>query len=172
MPDTGPLYYEAPHYYDPQPGHPPAVFLAGGITNCPRWHDTAIDVIEHEAGDVVILNPNRADFPIGDPAAGWEQVSWEQHHLHLPRVLSLFWFPACDPRLTTQPIAMFELGQALGERRPLVVGADPDYPRQADVRMLCALNAPQLTVRSTLPDVLRDALGWLVLPTTPTARHR
>lgn len=154
-------YYEPPRYYEPRPDDPRAVFLAGGITHCPRWHDIATETFRSATEDVVILNPNRAVFPIDDPDAGWEQVSWEQHHLHLPGVLTLFWFPASDPHLTTQPIALFELGQALGERRPVVVGADPCYPREADVRMLCRLSAPSTHVHASLPDTLHAALDQL-----------
>jgi hypothetical protein len=155
------MYYEAPQRYVPGPGHPPRVFLAGGITGVERWHDRAIKIIGASGLDVVIFNPNRKDFPIDRPEAGWEQVSWEQRHLHLPDTLTLFWFPACDAQVTTQPIAMFELGQALGEGRPLVVGADPGYPRQADVRMLCEINRPELPVLSRLTSTVDAALAWL-----------
>ncbi|WP_370973845.1 nucleoside 2-deoxyribosyltransferase domain-containing protein [Amycolatopsis sp. cg9] len=158
------LYFEAPNYYLPQPGDAPAVFLAGGITGCPRWHDHAAAVLAAAPEPVVVLNPNRADFPIHDPAAGWEQVSWEQHHLHLAETTTLFWFPACDPAVTVQPIAMYELGQALGEGRRIVVGADPGYPRVADVRMLCQLAQPGLPVHSTLDDTLAAVLDALPHP--------
>jgi hypothetical protein len=170
---AGPLYYEAPHYYQPRADHLSAIFLAGGMAHCPRWQDTAVDTIRKGIDSVVIFNPNRAVFPTHDPDAGWEQVTWEQHHLHLPGTLTLFWFPASDTRSTTQPIAMFELGQALGERRPLVVGADPGYPREADVRMLCQLNAPGVQVHATLDSTLRDALQRLASSATVTtpARH-
>lgn len=152
------MYFEAPDYYRPQPVDGPAVFLAGGITGAERWHDRAVAVLHAAPTPVVVLNPNRAAFPIDDPGAAWEQVSWEQHHLHLPSVLTLFWFPACDPAVTTQPIAMFELGQALGEGRRIVVGADPGYPREPDVHMLCQLAHPGLPVYSDLGDVLAATL--------------
>jgi hypothetical protein len=64
MRKNGALYYEPPHCYKAQPDHPPAVFLAGGITNCPRWHDTAVEAIQNATDNVVIFNPNRAHFPI------------------------------------------------------------------------------------------------------------
>jgi SAM-dependent methyltransferase len=156
---TAGRYVEAPDYYLPDAGDPPAVFLAGGITGVGRWHDHAASVLASAATPVVVLNPNRVDFPIHDPGSGWEQVSWEQHHLHLPGVVTLFWFPASDPRTTTQPVAMFELGQALGEGRPVVVGAHPEYPRQADVHMLCELSRPGLSVHTRLDDVLAATLG-------------
>ncbi|MGW4527875.1 RapZ C-terminal domain-containing protein [Amycolatopsis sp. NPDC004378] len=154
-------YFEAPNYYRPRPGSAPAVFLAGGITGCPRWHDHAATVLAAAPDPVVVLNPNRVDFPIHDPAAGWEQVSWEQHHLHLPDATTLFWFPECDPQVTVQPIAMFELGQALGEGRRIVVGADPGYPRAADVRMLCQLARPGMPVYASLDDTLAAVLDVL-----------
>ncbi|MFB7896152.1 nucleoside 2-deoxyribosyltransferase domain-containing protein [Streptomyces xiamenensis] len=152
------LYVEAPNYYRPQPADPPAVFLAGGITGVERWHDRAVMALERSGVPVVILNPNRVRFPISDPSAAWEQVSWEQHHLHLSRTLTLLWFPACDASVTTQPIAMYELGQALGEGRPLVVGADPGYPREPDVHMLCQLARPGMAVYSDLEHVVQAAL--------------
>jgi hypothetical protein len=154
------LYFEAPTYYRPQRCDAPAVFLAGGITGvAERWHARAIEVLTG-ATPVVILNPHRASFPIGDPSASWEQVSWEQHHLHLAAV-TLFWFPACDASVTTQPIAMFELGQALGEGRLIAAGAHPDYPREADVHMLCQLARPGMPVYSSLDDVLAVTVAMI-----------
>lgn len=91
-----------------------------------------------------VSGPGGKDQNSGGPTLG----------LHLPGVLTLFWFPACDPSVTTQPIALFELGQVPGEGRPLVVGTDPAYPRATDVRMLCRLNAPGPTVHHHLPDLL------------------
>jgi hypothetical protein len=45
--------------------------------------------------------------------------------------LTLFWFPRCDPRVTVQPITLFELGTALAEARLqgrlVTVGSDPDF---------------------------------------------
>ncbi|MDP9798295.1 hypothetical protein J2S43_006807 [Catenuloplanes nepalensis] len=155
-------YFEAPHPYQPAPGDPPAVFLAGGITGVERWHDRAAETLL--AAGLIVLNPNRADFPIHDPAAGPAQVAWEQRHLHLPGVLTLMWFPASDPAVTTQPIAMFEYGQALGERRRLVVGADPGYPRRADVRILGELNRPGLVVHDTLGSLLTAAIAEATRP--------
>lgn len=147
-------YFEAPHYHRPRHIDPPSVFLAGGITGCPRWHDTAVDLFR-TGTPFVVLNPNRVDFPIHDPAAGAEQVRWEQHHLHAAD-FTLFWFPASDRKVTTQPIAMFELGQALtpGSSRRIVVGVDPDYPRAADVHLFVDLHRPGMTVWSTLADTV------------------
>lgn len=148
-------YIEAPNYYEPTAEDPPAVFLAGGITNCPPWHQDAVDYLRKSGVSMVVLSPARKDFPIHDPAAGWEQVRWEQHHLHLPNMITLMWFPASDPTLTVQPIAMFELGQALGEKRRLVVGADPGYPRQRDVHLMMRWNRPD-------GPAVQDHLDWLL----------
>ncbi len=154
-------YYEAPNYWDPQPSDPPGVFLAGGITGCPRWHDEAIRVLSGCGESMVVLNPNRREFPIHDPDAGLEQVTWEQHHLHLPQTITMMWFPASDPAVTTQPIAQFELGQALGERRALLVGADPGYPRSRDVHLMIGINRPGMTVHTSLPDLLGAVVGMV-----------
>lgn len=147
-------YVEAPNYRPLQPNDPPAVFLAGGITGCPRWHDDAVRILSGAGESMTVLNPNRRDFPIHDPDAGLEQVTWEQHHLHLPGVITSMWFPACDASVTTQPIAQFEFGQALGERRTLLVGADPGYPRAHDVELMLRINRPGMQVHACLEDLM------------------
>lgn len=155
-------YYEAPTDYDIDASDPPAVFLAGGITGCPRWHHHAVETLRASGVPMVVLNPNRVDFPIHDPDAGWEQVRWEQHHLHLPGVITMMWFPACDAKVTTQPIAQFELGQALGENRRLVVGADPGYPRRRDVELMMRWNRPGASVCSSLDHLLDATVAEVV----------
>jgi hypothetical protein len=79
--------------------------------------------------------------------------------LHVPGLITLFWFPASDPAVTSQPIALFELGQALGEGRRVVVGAHLGFPCEPDVRMLCQLARPGMPVFSDLDDVLRAVLA-------------
>lgn len=152
-------YIEAPTYWQPLPNDPPAVFLAGGITNCARWHDDALVELRGTGVDMVVLNPNRRHFPIHDPAAGKEQVWWEQHHLLRPETVTLMWFPESDASLTTQPIAQFEFGQCLNPDtlaagRRVVVGADPGYPRVRDVELMMAYHRPDQAVYSTLPELV------------------
>lgn len=153
-------YVEAPARYRPAAGDPPSVFLAGGITHCPSWQPRAA----RELADFVVLNPRRADFDVSDPSQTDVQIAWEYAHL-LCADLTLFWFPACDAALTVQPITLYELGVAAATPgRRLVVGADPGYPRAADVRVQLGLARPGLRVHRTLPETLasaRDLLGAL-----------
>ncbi|MFD5148696.1 nucleoside 2-deoxyribosyltransferase domain-containing protein [Streptomyces sp. NPDC058401] len=153
-------YVEAPAPYRPAPGDPPSVFLAGGITHCPPWQPQAA----RELADFVVLNPRRADFDVSDPSQTDVQIAWEYAHL-LRADLTLFWFPACDASLTVQPITLYELGAAAATPgRRLVVGADPDYPRRADVVTQLSLSRPDLTVHSTLPETVTAAHTELTTP--------
>lgn len=162
-------YFEAPDYYQPLPDDGPLVFLGGGITGCPRWHDHVTVRLAEAGRRLVVCNPNREHFPIGDPSAGWEQVAWEQHHLHLPGVITLMYFPESDRTVTTQPIAMFELGQILGEnsggqQRRLVLAADPGYPRVVDIELLCRaeslrLGRPMPVIHPRLDDAVDAVLS-------------
>lgn len=152
-------YFEAPNYYKPTPDDPPAVFLAGGITGCPRWHDHAIQYLRDSNVSMVVLNPNRVDFPIHDPAAGWEQFRWEQCHLHLTQTITLMWFPEPFVATTVQPIAQYEFGQLTESRtRRFVVGADPGYPRARDVDFMIRYSRPDLTVHRSLDELLAAAV--------------
>lgn len=146
-------YVEAPAVHRPAPGDPPSVFLAGGITHCPPWQSEAA----RELADFVVLNPRRADFDVSDPSQTDVQIAWEYAHL-LRADLTLFWFPACDAVLTVQPITLYELGAAAATPgRRLVVGADPGYPRRADVVTQLSLSRPDLTVHPTLSETLAAA---------------
>lgn len=137
----------------PAPGDPPSVFLAGGITHCPWWQPAAARAL----ADFVVLNPRRSDFDVSDPTQTDVQIAWEYRHLKLADV-TLFWFPACDAALTVQPITLYELGAAAAvPARRLVVGADPGYPRAADVVTQLALARPGLPVHRTLPEALASA---------------
>lgn len=126
------------------------VFVAGGITGVPDWQR---EVAEALAGEhVVLLNPRRARFDVADPSAADEQIHWEFAHRRHPRLAAmLFWFPGCDPAVTVQPIALLELGEALARAElPVVVGADPGYPRVRDVEIQCGYARPELVVHATL----------------------
>lgn len=143
---TASHYVEAPDQYRPDPGDPPSVFLAGGISHCPDWQREAARALR----DLTVFNPRRAGFDVDDPAASESQIAWEFHHLRAADV-TLFWFPACDPALTVQPITLYELGAAAATpERLIAVGADPGYPRAADVRLQLGHVRPALTVHDTL----------------------
>lgn len=131
----------------------PVVFLAGGITDCPDWQATAIEALAHD--HVVLLNPRRPTFDAADPAAADVQVRWEYgHRWHEQLSFMLFWFPASP---SVQPIAMLELGEALARPElPIVVGAEPNYPRYQDLVRQCGAARPNLVVRNTLRDVVVD----------------
>ncbi|MGP3957953.1 nucleoside 2-deoxyribosyltransferase domain-containing protein [Nonomuraea sp. 3N208] len=144
-------YYEAPDSYEPASGDPPAVFLAGGITGVEDWQRRAAAALGR-AG-LIVLNPRRGRFPIDDPAQTPVQIAWEHRHLHLPGVLTMFWFPPGD---SDQPIALLELGAALDNPlRRLVVGADPGYRRVEDVRWQTRLARPGEVVHTMLDGTLR-----------------
>ncbi|MGW0811202.1 nucleoside 2-deoxyribosyltransferase domain-containing protein [Nonomuraea sp. NPDC002799] len=150
-------YYEAPDYYVPAPGDPPAVFLAGGITGVEDWQRRAASALR--GAGVIVLNPRRRRFPIDDPAQTPIQIAWEHHHLHLPQVLTLFWFPPGD---SVQPIALLELGAALDDpARRLAVGAHPGYRRVEDVRWQARLARPGEVVHATLDGTLEAARARL-----------
>jgi hypothetical protein len=151
-----PDYYQDGLYYEPAADDPAGVFLAGGISKVEDWQTVAVELLRASGVPMVVFNPRRKDFPANVSAdeSGWEQVAWEQHHLHLPNTITMMWFAASDPAESTQPIAQFEFGQAMGEGRQFLVGADPDYPRVRDVELMMRWNRPDQQVYSTLEDLV------------------
>jgi hypothetical protein len=140
-------YVEAPEVY-PSGGDYVTVFMAGGITGCPDWQWTMAKLLKDT--ELVVFNPRRANFPIDDPDASYEQISWEHYHLHRAERI-MFWFPAENQ--AGCPIALFELGAWLRSDKHVAVGVEPGYVREEDVRIQTGLERPEITVVSTLPDL-------------------
>jgi hypothetical protein len=149
-------YLEALAEYEPGPL--PAVFLGGGITGCPDWQREVVTLLADLP--LVILNPRRADFPIGDPAAAPKQIEWEYRHLRKADAV-LFWFP----RETLCPITLYELGawsvyhDERGQK-PLFVGVHPDYERRQDVEIQTRLARPEVTVVHQVSDLAGCVRRW------------
>ncbi len=138
-------YFEAPQNYGTTADRI-AVFLAGGIGNCPNWQAEATDMLN--GTDLVVLNPRRAHFETPwTRAASEEQIDWEFQALRRADII-LFWFPGGP---SVQPIAMFELGYWLGRYdRPLVIGRSNDYPRKDDIDIQVNLAHPRQSVFTSL----------------------
>lgn len=117
-----------------------SIFLAGGITGCPNWQADMASVLL-KITDLVVFNPRRENFPMGDPNAGREQIKWEYDHLRLADYI-LFWFPS----ETICPIVLYELGAWSMTDKPIFVGIDPNYVRQFDVEQQTQLVRPDIEI--------------------------
>ena len=127
------------------------LFLAGGITGCPDWQQEMVTMLSQT--NLTLLNPRRADFPIHDPDAALEQITWE--HTHLRRAYAiLFWFP-CE---TLCPIVLYELGAWSKTNKPLLVGVHPDYKRRQDVEIQTKLERPDVKIVYSLQDLAAQTI--------------
>lgn len=145
-------YFEAPEEWQPHVRDHPSVFLAGGITGCPDWQREITMMLGGHG--VTLLNPRRANFPIGDPDAAREQIEWERRHLRRADAI-VFWFCAA----AIQPIALYELGAWSMTQKPMAVGVEPGYQREQDVRIQTELARPDVTIVDSL-----NALAKTVVP--------
>lgn len=134
----------------------PSVFLAGGITNCPDWQAEMRHLLREN--DITVVNPRRADFPIGDPNAALEQIEWEYDHLRKVELIS-FWFSVGS----LNPIVLFELGAALErDNVKVVVGCHPDYERRQDVEIQTELRRHRIGIVYSLPELAIKILEELL----------
>lgn len=122
------------------------IFLAGGITGCPDWQQDMVKLL-YDAR-LTLLNPRREDFPIHDPNAALEQITWEHEQLRFADAI-LFWFP-CE---TICPIVLYELGAWSMTDKPIFVGVHPDYQKRQDVEIQTALVRPDVEIVYTLQDL-------------------
>lgn len=152
-------YFEAPQEYTTGQK---AVFLAGGITDCPDWQQEVVKTLGHMAVD--LLNPRRANFPIHDPSAAEAQIKWEFEHLRRADAI-LFWF--CKE--TMCPIVLYELGchsvlvdSRTGLPKTIFVGVEPNYPREQDVLIQTRLTRPAVRVVHSINALCAQVSAWLV----------
>jgi len=142
-------------------------FLAGGITNCPNWQADVVKCLKEydirhpgQLDRLVVFNPRRDNFPIDDPNAAREQISWEFKWLQEMDLFSM-WFSGGD---SDQPICMYELGrniQRMTTRFPddwqdrILIMCDPDYRRMQDVKIQTELAFA--AVGNAKPDIISKA---------------
>ena len=131
-----------------------SIFLAGGITNCPDWQEELKDLLAAE--DIIILNPRRDNFPIHDPNAAQEQITWEYKNLRNADGI-LFWFP----KETLCPIVLYELGAHSITDKPLFVGVHTDYTRKQDVEIQTKLARPEIKIVYDLKSLSAQVKEWI-----------
>lgn len=132
-----------------------ALFVAGGISNCPDWQAwLATALVDTE---VFLLNPRRGDFDATNPTMEQEQIEWEHQHLLLADAY-LFWF--CEETLC--PITLFELGKVAGmfPAKPLFVGTHQHYSRKRDVSIQLSLMRPEVNIVHCLDKVSDQVIEW------------
>ena len=131
----------APQDYIPQPNDV-LCFLAGGITNCKEWQEEVIFTLKRIGGleHLVVFNPRRDNFPIDDPNASEEQITWEFNWLNRADIFSMYF---CRSE-SDQPICMYELGRNLHKMKTdypisyedrIVVSVEDGYKRESDVKI-------------------------------------
>jgi hypothetical protein len=149
---------EAPNQWDTSQATTPApmLFLAGGISGCPDWQQDLIAMLKEAPAPLVLFNPRRANFPMRDPTAAREQITWEHTHLRLAQAIS-FWFP----RETLNPITLYELGAWSMTPKQLFIGVHPGYQRRQDVEIQTALARPDIQIVYALEALAEHINAWL-----------
>lgn len=129
-----------------------AVFLGGGISDCPDWQGYFINKLQFFVEEYTIYNPRRCGFDMTDPDQSRIQIDWEHNHLDAASVI-VFWFP----KETLCPITLFELGKYCRDRsKHLIVGCHTEYKRRMDVVEQMKLVRPGLFVHSNLNDMVNE----------------
>lgn len=122
------------------------IFIAGGIANCPDWQTKLIEKLKDVKG-ITLYNPRRKDFPMDDPYAAEEQITWEYNHLRDADHI-IFWFS----RGSLNPMVLYELGMwgnsPISKSNSLsapIIGIDPEYERKLDVIIQTKLSFGRFT---------------------------
>jgi hypothetical protein len=146
------IIIEAPkEIYSTENNHNIKLFLAGGITNCPDWQSYIVNELK-DVDKLTIYNPRRKKFPMNDPNAAEEQITWEYNHLRDADIL-FFWFS----RGSLNPIVLYELGMWCNSSDKIaIIGMDPEYERKQDVIIQTKLARPFLQIFDSLQDMINE----------------
>jgi len=151
------IYVEAPERTFPTTKK--SIFLAGSITGARNWQKEVVQAIKDF--DVVVFNPRRDNFPIHDPSAALEQITWEHEMLRKADMIQM-WFDGN----TVSPICLFELGAWIMTSKPMVIGMDPNYQRRQDVEIQTKLVRPEIPIVYAMDDftnVVSDMINQILL---------
>lgn len=148
------IYIEAVEEFE---GEGKSLFLGGGITNCPDWQQDMIYMINDDNLDAIIFNPRRKNFPIDDPNASEEQITWE-HKMMRKASAICFWFP-CE---TLCPIVLYELGAWSMTDKPLFVGVHPKYERMRDVIIQTKLVRPEIEIMFSVTQLYKQIMEFFL----------
>ena len=118
------------------------VFLAGGIQKCGEWQQELINMFKsiNVKEDIYLINPRRENFPIDDPNAAEEQITWEFNMLEQMDVFTMCF----NSSESDQPICFYELGRNIekmkqrfpqGWEKRIVITCDKDFKRKQDVEI-------------------------------------
>jgi hypothetical protein len=151
------LIIEAPNdVFSIENHHNIKVFLAGGITNCPDWQAELIGKIK-DINEITVYNPRRSNFPIDDPNASIEQITWEYEKLSESDLI-IFWFS----KGSLNPIVLYELGRwGNSQNTPIIIGIDPGYERTQDVEIQTALSRPDTEFVSSIDEMTEAIKRYL-----------
>ena len=131
------------------------LFLAGSITDAPDWQKEVVERLE--AFDIAVLNPRRKNFPMEDPDAAREQITWEHDSLKDADMIS-FWFA----KESLAPITLYELGAWTKTGKPIVIGVDPKYRRKQDVEIQTSLERPEIPICYSLDDLVENIRAMIL----------
>lgn len=133
------------------------IFLAGGISQCPKWQDEIVKRLRNESRldefDIIVFNPRCNEVPDEE-----FQTKWEYDKLKESDIIS-FWFSVGS----LNPITLFEYGAHFkSKRKKIIVGCHPEYLRKTAVKIQTGLDAPKLHVVEDFEDFYNEIVVTLV----------
>lgn len=136
------------------------LFIAGGISNCPKWQDQLVEKLSNEPKllkfkkkNIIIFNPRCIEIPEEEP-----QIKWEFKRLKKSDIIS-FWFSEGS----LNPITLFEYGSHFKSKdKKIIVGCHPDYERRTNVITQTKLENPKLKVNENFDDFYDEIVKALV----------
>lgn len=116
------------------------IFLAGGIQKCGDWQKSLVEYFRKNnfKENIYLINPRRDNFPIDNPNAAEEQITWEFEMLEQCDMFTMCF----NSSESDQPICFYELGrniEKMKQRFPLTwmnriaVTCDKNFKRCQDV---------------------------------------
>lgn len=140
------------------------LFIAGGISNCPKWQDELTDrllidekikdeLIGYDNINIIVFNPRCKEIPEEEP-----QIMWEYKRLQTSNIIS-FWFSVGS----LNPITLFEYGSHFKSNdKSIIVGCHKDYQRKNNVIMQSELAGTNIKVNENFENFYNNIVEVLI----------
>ncbi len=161
---------QPPNFTNGNPGQ--VVYLEGPILGATDWQSESLEYFSRRVRDVIIAIPRRKG-PVLEELPEDEhrrQIRWQEHFLlqAWKHGIVLFWLPKESEHICSRPYAQSSrliLGRTIERYRThqnrFVIGMEPDFPGERNIRFQLCQNCPEIAVRSSLEMVCNDAIAML-----------
>jgi len=148
--------------------HEYALYLAGGMSNCPNWQKEFTQHFENLKDDcqtmmrcfwlnnLTIINPRRNNYDPTKKSEVKKQTMWEYSHIKSSDAM-VFYFP--EESICSS--ALLQYGKCLASNKKIFLGIDESYTKLLDLYTITRLERPDQPINYSLKDLIEEVQTFI-----------